>query len=147
MAPLVQIPVSVGELIDKITILELKCQHIEGEALAHVQQEHQLLQQVLEQSGLSIPSPLLQQLRAVNAQLWEAEDAIRAHDRALDFGAAFVDTARSIHRLNDRRAALKRAISLACGSPLIEEKVYGAPRPTSPPSSSAPPPFPPPAAP
>ncbi|WP_228009171.1 DUF6165 family protein [Cyanobium sp. LEGE 06113] len=152
MDSLIQIPVSVGELIDKLSILELKLNHLEGVAFEHVRQEHQLLEAVLADAPLVVPTDLQQQLQAVNTQLWEAEDGIRAKERSQDFGASFVELARSIYRLNDRRSAIKRAINLACGSPLIEEKLYALPqrqgeiRPTSPPSSSGQPPSPPPAA-
>ncbi|WP_222934199.1 DUF6165 family protein [Cyanobium sp. NS01] len=152
MDSLIQIPVSVGELIDKLSILELKLNHLEGAAFEHVRQEHQLLEAVLADAPLVVPTDLQQQLQAVNTQLWEAEDGIRAKERSQDFGASFVELARSIYRLNDRRSAIKRAINLACGSPLIEEKLYALPqrqgeiRPTSPPSSSGQPPSPPPAA-
>ncbi len=151
MDSLIQIPVSVGELIDKLTILELKCRHFEGAALEHVRKEHELLEAVLASAPVVVPDELQQQLQAVNAQLWEAEDGIRAKERAQDFGASFVELARSIYRINDRRSAIKRAINLACGSPLIEEKHYALPprpgeaRPTSPPSSSGQTPSPPPA--
>jgi hypothetical protein len=152
MDSLIQIPVSVGELIDKLSILELKLNHLEGAAFEHVRQEHRLLEAVLADAPLVVPTDLQQQLQAVNTQLWEAEDGIRAKERSQDFGASFVELARSIYRLNDRRSAIKRAINLACGSPLIEEKLYALPqrqgeiRPTSPPSSSGQPPSPPPAA-
>lgn len=141
MASLIQIPVSVGELVDKLTILELKCRHFEGEALEHVRHEFRLLEQVLAAAPFTVPDDLQQQLLAVNTQLWEAEDSIRAKERGQDFGASFVELARSIYRINDRRSAIKRAINLACGSSLIEEKHYA--RPTSPPSSSGQPPSPP----
>ncbi|WP_228007533.1 DUF6165 family protein [Cyanobium sp. LEGE 06143] len=152
MDSLIQIPVSVGELIDKLSILELKLNHLEGAAFEHVRQEHRLLEAVLADAPLVVPDDLQQQLQAVNTQLWEAEDGIRAKERSQDFGASFVELARSIYRLNDRRSAIKRAINLACGSPLIEEKLYALPqrqveiRPTSLPSSSGQPPSPPQAA-
>lgn len=123
-APLL-IPVSTGELIDKITILVLKSAHAQGERLANVTRELAALQQIERDCAPAIPIDLRQQLAAVNAELWSLEDDIRALDARQDFGAQFVALARRIHQLNDRRHAIKRAINVACGSALIEEKVYG----------------------
>jgi hypothetical protein len=122
---LVEIPVSLGELADRLTILQLKAQHLSGEALRHVLRETSLLEAVLEPLRPRVPEGLHQELSAVNAQLWQLEDAVRDCERRGVFGEPFVVLARSIYRLNDRRAALKRAISVAGGSALIEEKVYG----------------------
>lgn len=132
---MLQIPVPVGELVDKITILELKLLHLSGEALCHVEQEHQLLEQVFRSVSRHVPGDLHQQLREVNAELWQVEDDIRACERRGDFGPTFIELARSVYRLNDRRAAIKRGINLASGSALIEEKSYcggsEVPRPTA----------------
>ena len=122
--PVLQVPVSVGELVDKLTILALKRRHLRGEALGHAEREHQLLEQVFQTVAARVPADLQEQLGLVNAELWAVEDAIRACDRRGDFGPAFVELARSVYRLNDRRAAIKRAINLASGSALIEEKSY-----------------------
>ncbi|MGL6134989.1 MAG: DUF6165 family protein [Prochlorococcaceae cyanobacterium] len=122
--PVLQVAVSVGELVDKLTILELKRRHLRGEALGHAQREHQLLEQVFLKVAVRVPSDLHEQLGLVNAELWAVEDAIRACDRRGDFGPGFIELARSVYRLNDRRAAIKRAINLASGSALIEEKCY-----------------------
>jgi hypothetical protein len=118
------VPVSVGELIDKITILEIKQAHLRGEALAHVERELQLLQQVAEVAGLQPDPSLLQELRQVNRDLWEIEDAIRELERHADFGARFIALARSVYRTNDRRAELKRTLNTRYGSALVEEKSY-----------------------
>lgn len=123
--PVLHVPVSVGELVDKLTILELKRRHLRGEALGHARREHQLLEQVFQTVATRVPGDLQEQLGLVNAELWEVEDAIRACDRSGDFGPTFIELARSVYRLNDRRAAIKRAINLASGSALIEEKSYG----------------------
>jgi hypothetical protein len=118
------IPVSVGELIDKITILEIKQAHLQGEALAHVERELKLLQQVAEAAGLQPDPVLLQELRQVNRALWEIEDAIRDHERRADFDERFIGLARSVYRTNDRRAELKRTLNARHGSALVEEKSY-----------------------
>lgn len=118
------IPVSVGELIDKITILELKRACLQGEALENVQHELAALEAVLTAAALQPDGDLLQQLRQVNAELWRIEDDIRDHERRADFGERFIALARSVYRSNDRRAALKRALNERHGSALIEEKSY-----------------------
>jgi hypothetical protein len=125
--PEILIPVSLGELADRLEILQLKVIRIQGPGLAHVQRELALLQARFEPLAPRVPEPLQRQLAAVNAELWQLEDAVRSCERRATFGAEFVAMARSIYRLNDRRAALKRAISLAGGSPLLEEKVFGEP--------------------
>lgn len=119
------IPVSTGELVDKLTILELKLRNLGGEALAHAAREHQLLSGVFRELAERVPEDLHEQLRQVNTELWEVEDAIRACDRRGDFGPAFIELARSVYLLNDRRAAIKRAINRDSGSALFEEKSYG----------------------
>jgi hypothetical protein len=122
------IPVSLGELADRLEILQLKVYRIQGPGLAHVQRELALLQARFEPLAPRVPEPLQRQLAAVNAELWQLEDAVRSCERRGAFGAEFVAMARSIYRLNDRRAAIKRAISLAGGSTLVEEKVFGEPQ-------------------
>ncbi|MFQ6537479.1 MULTISPECIES: DUF6165 family protein [Aphanothece] len=87
-------------------------------------QEHALLQQAFTAAELRFEPALREQLQAVNAELWHCEEAIRACERQSDFGPGFVELARRIYRLNDRRSALKRAINLQSGSALIEQKSY-----------------------
>ena len=122
-----QAPVSWGELIDKLTILELKAARLSDPgALANVRRELAALEP-LEAVAADPRLPALRAaLMAVNAELWDIEDRLREREAASDFGAEFVELARSVYRQNDRRAALKREISLALGSDLIEEKSYGA---------------------
>jgi hypothetical protein len=122
--PVILIPVSLGELTDRLLILQLKVRRIRGPGLAHVQRELAALQASFEPLASRVPEPLKHQLAAVNAELWELEDGVRGCERRGAFGADFVAMARSIYRLNDRRAALKRAISDLGGSLLLEEKVY-----------------------
>ena len=86
--------------------------------------EQGLLLQVFQPLAERVPGPLHLELQQVNGELWEVEEAIRACDRRGDFGGSFVELARRVYRLNDRRAALKRAINLASGSDLVEEKSY-----------------------
>lgn len=118
------IPASIGELIDKITILEIKLQQLTGPAQANVARELQLLNDVLESSGLPIDDNWQRELRAVNEALWTIEDRIREHEHRQDFGESFIELARSVYRTNDRRSAVKRRINEAYGSAIIEEKLY-----------------------
>lgn len=122
----VEAPISVGELIDKITILELKCARIADlRKAAQAIKELSELEQVLKKVG---SPPLLvshlQELREVNARLWEMEDKIRQHDERQDFGQEFVAVARGIHQENDRRYAIKRKINELMGSTIVEVKSY-----------------------
>ncbi|HEX3366494.1 DUF6165 family protein [Phenylobacterium sp.] len=119
-------PVSWGELIDKISILEIKGRRLtEAAALANVRRELAALEAAAAEVG---GDPRLAGWRAalgeVNEALWEIEDAIREQERAGDFGPRFIELARSVYRRNDVRTALKREINLALGSELIEEKSY-----------------------
>lgn len=124
---MLRIPVSVGELVDKLTILELKQRHLSGEPLEHVNREHALLLQEFQPLAAAVPADLQQQLADVNGQLWQVEDAIRDCDQRADFGPTFVALAQRVYRLNDRRAAIKQAINRVSGSALIEQKSYNGP--------------------
>lgn len=120
-APLV--PVSWGELIDKITILEIKAAHLEGQARANAAHELTLLAPAAAPIN-ALVSDLKAELKAINETLWAVEDQIRDKERAKLFDDGFVALARSVYRHNDARGALKRRINLALGSELIEEKSY-----------------------
>ncbi|HTC89285.1 MAG TPA: DUF6165 family protein [Bryobacteraceae bacterium] len=123
----IEVPIATGELIDKITILEIKVERIaDPTKIANVRVELALLCQrrdatLAPDTGLDV---LVARLKAVNERLWDLEDQIRDCDRRQDFGPGFVTIARSIYRANDERAGLKREINLATGSKLIEEKSY-----------------------
>lgn len=120
-------PISPGELLDKLTILQIKCEQIkDAEKLANVQVERRLLQTVVDQH---IPvrddiAALAVDLLAVNQELWKIEDDIRDCERASDFNDVFVGLARSVYVTNDRRAALKKQVNQALGSAIVEEKSY-----------------------
>jgi tetratricopeptide (TPR) repeat protein len=124
---MISTPCSLGELIDKITILRIKAERIrEEDKLGNVRRELGLLERLAGEQGRSAPPIdfLADKLAAVNARLWDIEDAIRACERAGDFGPRFVALARSVYRENDVRAVLKRAINTLANSALIEEKSY-----------------------
>ena len=122
----VTVPISVGELLDKITILEIKAERIKDPAkLANVRNELDALAGLSAGLGLGDDSrPLVDELGQVNRRLWDIEDRLRALERAEAFGQEFVALARSVYRENDRRAHLKRRLNELTGSALIEEKSY-----------------------
>jgi len=126
---MVTIPVSWGELFDKITILEIKRDRIEDAAkLANISRELDALRQVCESSRLpgQTLDDLVGELRSVNEALWDIEDDIRACERGGDFSERFIELARSVYKTNDRRAELKYQINRLLGSELVEEKSYEA---------------------
>ena len=122
-----RVPVSWGELIDKITILEIKMERLRvPAALANAAHELGLLLDVLMElpdspSGLAA---LHDELAAVNRRLWDIEDAIRRKEASAVFDAGFVELARAVYRSNDERSRIKRAINELLGSDIIEEKQY-----------------------
>ncbi|EIL88933.1 hypothetical protein UU9_10674 [Rhodanobacter fulvus Jip2] len=124
---LIQTPVSYGELIDKITILEIKSRRITDAAkLANVRNELDMLNATWANSAASQTdiSDERARLLAVNEALWDIEDNIRLMERAQTFDAAFIELARSVYFRNDERAAFKREINQKLGSELVEEKSY-----------------------
>jgi len=121
------VPVAFGELLDKISILQIKAERITDEAkLANVRTELS----ALETTWMSHPAggqdvaQLRADLKAVNERLWDIEDNIRLQDKAGDFGVRFIELARSVYLQNDERARIKKAINLALGSAYVEEKSY-----------------------
>ncbi|HKY94065.1 MAG TPA: DUF6165 family protein [Kiloniellales bacterium] len=126
--PRILAEISPGELIDKITILEIKSERLSDAAkLANVRYALERLRttRALLDGEAALP-PLEAALKAVNAQLWQIEDEIRDCERRGDFGPAFVALARQVYRQNDRRAELKKAIDRLYGSAMTEEKSYRA---------------------
>lgn len=125
--PTILVEIAPGELIDKITILEIKSVKItEAEKLKNVKVELDVLTSCRDRAveNSTELERLTGELKSVNEALWQIEDDIRDCDRDQDFGAHFVDLARSVYRTNDRRAALKKEINLLLGSKLVEEKSY-----------------------
>jgi hypothetical protein len=119
--------ISPGEFLDKLTILEIKSERIADPVkLANVQRELEMLRAAWDASALAARDVrgLVGELRAVNEALWDIEDRIRGKDVHEAFDAEFIELARSVYRTNDRRAAIKRALNVALGSDLLEEKSY-----------------------
>lgn len=121
------VPSPLGEVVDRLTILGLKLERVaDGEGRARVGALRDALAAAWQGAGLppweSLPE--LEALVEVNAALWATEDALRLHEARGDFGPEFVKRARTVYRLNDRRAALKADIDRRLGSALHEPKVY-----------------------
>jgi hypothetical protein len=124
---LIQTPVSYGELIDKITILEIKSRRIADAAkLANVRNELDLLNATWANDAASQTDIADERARllAVNELLWDIEDKIRLKERAQAFDQEFIELARAVYFRNDESAAFKREINLKLGSQLVEEKSY-----------------------
>lgn len=125
--PSIKIDAAPGELIDKITILEIKADRIDdAEKRANITYELATLTNARE---LAIETSdqireLSDRLKSVNEKLWEIEDEIRLCERDGDFGARFVELARSVYRVNDQRAEIKREINKLLGARIVEEKSY-----------------------
>ncbi len=120
------IEVAPGELVDKLTILDIKHRRIaDVVARRNVAAERTILARAFAALGRdAILTALRGELRAVNERLWDIEDAIREHEGRGDFGPGFVALARAVYRTNDERAAIKRRINVALDSALFEEKSY-----------------------
>lgn len=126
----IRVPISPGELLDKLTILRIKAERIaDAEKLANVRRELALLEASWREAGAGLDlSDEERALARVNGALWEIEDALREHEAAQRFDAEFIALARSVYQHNDERAAIKRRVNVKLGSALIEEKSYRAPR-------------------
>jgi Family of unknown function (DUF6165) len=121
------VPVSPGELLDKITILRIKSQRIgDADKLANVRLELDLLQRTWATLGNATATVAADEraLQAVNEQLWDIEDRIRDKEAARSFDQDFIELARAVYHRNDERAAIKKRINTALGSRIVEEKSY-----------------------
>ena len=120
----IHIPISLGELIDKITILKIKKKYIQEDKLANIKKELSSLEEILKEKKLNINTNLINQLEEVNFSLWKIEDKIRFKESRKEFDNEFIHLARSVYMENDRRAAIKYEINSTYNSDLIEEKSY-----------------------
>ena len=122
-----QVPVSVGEVLDKITILQIKLAHISDAAKrANIQNELDALLPLMAGDAFTTDQmqALMAELKSVNEALWDIEDDIREKEAAKSFDAEFIRLARAVYITNDKRAEIKKQINLATGSALVEEKSY-----------------------
>ncbi|MGC4030000.1 MAG: DUF6165 family protein [Steroidobacteraceae bacterium] len=120
-------PVSFGELLDKIAILQIKSERMGDPAkLANVRNELSALEKTWKAhpAAGSDVAKLRAELKAVNERLWDIEDDIRLKEKAQEFDAEFIRLARSVYFENDERARIKKDINLALGSSYVEEKSY-----------------------
>ena len=119
-----KIPVSIGELVDKITILKIKLKFLKGQRKVNVKKEYDLLNDVLKSSSLIIEDDLMSDLQGINQKLWDVEDEIRIKELNNDFKKDFIILARSIYKLNDKRSEIKKKINKKYNSIIVEEKIY-----------------------
>jgi len=117
-------PISLGDLIDKITILEIKKIHMTGIKQKNIKKELKLLKNILQDKKLEIDIDLINKLREVNKNLWTIEDNIRIKESDQEFDKEFIELARSVYKENDKRASIKKEINQKYNSELVEEKSY-----------------------
>jgi len=123
----IHVPVSPGEVLDKITILEIKSERMSDSAkVANVRIELALLQETWAKSVTSdeVIEDLHDQLKKINETLWEIEDDIRDKERVKEFDGRFIELARQVYFTNDRRSQVKKELNLHLGSQIVEEKSY-----------------------
>ena len=121
---MLKIPVSLGELVDKITILKIKLKFLSGQKKTNVKNEYDLLNNELRNSSIIIRQDLIDDLQMTNQKLWELEDKIRVKELNNDFKEDFVELARNIYKLNDKRYEIKNKINKKYNSIIFEEKIY-----------------------
>ena len=121
---IINVPISVGELIDKITILEIKKDKLKNVKLKNILKELSFLRAVLEKNSIFIPDAIYFQLKSINLKLWDIEDKIRIKEKNKEFDNEFIELARSVYLNNDRRSATKKELNIMFNSEIIEEKSY-----------------------
>ena len=121
---IINVPISVGELIDKITILEIKKDKLKNLKLKNILKELSFLRAVLEKNSIFIPDEIYFQLKSINLKLWDIEDKIRIKEKNKEFDNEFIELARSVYLNNDRRSATKKELNIMFNSEIIEEKSY-----------------------
>jgi hypothetical protein len=120
-----KVEVSIGELVDKVSILSIKLKKIkDANKLANIQKEYAILVQAMKECGISLQSEECKRLEAINLKLWDIEDQIRNKEARKEYDETFIALARSVYFTNDERAEVKREINIKYGSGLIEEKEY-----------------------
>ena len=121
---IINVPISIGELIDKITILEIKKDKLKKFKLKNILKELSFLRAVLEKDSIFIPDEIFLQLKSINLKLWNIEDKIRIKEKNKEFDNEFIELARSVYLNNDRRSETKKELNLMFKSEIIEEKSY-----------------------
>ena len=121
---IINAPISIGELVDKITILEIKKNKLQNSKLEHVLKELSFLRKLMEKHQIEITDDLFTQLKEINLTLWNIEDQIRIKEKNKEFDNIFIELARSVYFKNDKRAEIKKRINQLSNSEITEEKSY-----------------------
>ena len=121
---IINAPISIGELIDKITILEIKKNKFQKSKLENVLKELSYLRRLMEKNKIEINDDLFTQLKEINLTLWDIEDQIRIKEKNKEFDNTFIELARSVYFKNDKRAEIKKSINRLSNSEITEEKFY-----------------------
>ena len=121
---IINVPISIGELIDKISILEIKKDKLKNIKLKNILKELSFLRAVLEKNSIFIPDEIFLQLKSINLTLWDIEDKIRIKEKNKEFDNEFIELARSVYLNNDRRSETKKVLNIMLNSEIIEEKSY-----------------------
>ena len=120
-----KVEVSIGELVDKVSILSIKLRKMKSaEKLKNIQKEYDILVKAMVAEGIEVTSAEFLQLAEINLKLWDIEDQVRLKEVSKSFDDAFIELARSVYFINDDRAAAKKEINVKFGSDLVEEKEY-----------------------
>ncbi len=121
---IIHVPISIGELIDKITILEIKKDKLKNLKLKNILKELSFLRAVLKKNSIFIPDKIFLQLKSINLTLWDIEDKIRIKEKNKEFDSEFIKLARSVYLNNDRRSETKKELNIMFNSEITEEKSY-----------------------
>ena len=121
---IINAPISIGELVDKITILEIKKNKLQNSKLENVLKELSFLRKLMERHQIEITDDLFTQLKEINLTLWNIEDQIRIKEKNKEFDNTFIELARSVYFKNDKRAEIKKSINRLSNSEITEEKFY-----------------------
>ena len=121
---IINAPISIGELVDKITILEIKKNKFQNSKLENVLKELSFLRKLMEKYQIEITDDLFTQLKEINLKLWSIEDQIRIKEKTKEFDNTFIELARSVYFSNDKRAEIKKRINRLSNSQIFEEKFY-----------------------
>ena len=121
---IINAPISIGELVDKITILEIKKNKLQNSKLENVLKELSFLRKLMAKHQIEITDNLFTQLKEINQKLWNIEDQIRIKEKNKEFDNIFIELARSVYFKNDKRAEIKKRINRLSNSEITEEKSY-----------------------
>ena len=121
---IINAPISIGELVDKITILEIKKNKLQNSKLENVLKELSVLRKLMEKHQIEITDHLFTQLKEINLTLWNIEDQIRIKEKNKEFDNIFIELARSVYFTNDKRSEIKKRINRLSNSEITEEKSY-----------------------